>query len=166
MDQLTFISTDMMFLWVSKNRVLRHTFSFQSLRITLTWCGGQNSQLSSMKLGNKKLEQLFCMKIFSKLICNISMYSVLPIKWNPIKIKIFSFSYHITSIMTKGTENTCNQFQPLVWLIEAFWSKFHCPEWMNLLTRTVRNYKMQMIVKTRFESLHWELHSEGSTGSL
>ena len=48
--------------------VFHNTCCLQNLKITMNWCREQNSQLSSMKFSDKKLEQFFCMKLFSKLI--------------------------------------------------------------------------------------------------
>ena len=73
MNEQNFSSTDAKFL--CKYQVMsffHHTYCLQNLKITLNWCGEWNSQLNSRKFGNKKLEQFFCMKLFSELIYHIS----------------------------------------------------------------------------------------------
>ena len=52
--------------------VFHHFLSLQNLKIIMNWCREQSSQLSSMKFGDKKLEQFFCMKLFSVLIYYVS----------------------------------------------------------------------------------------------
>ena len=73
MNEQNFSSTDAKFL--CKYQVMsffHHTYCLQNLKITLNWCGEQNSQLSSTKFGDKKLEQFFCMELFSELIYHVS----------------------------------------------------------------------------------------------
>ena len=73
MNEQNFSSTDAKFL--CKYQVMsffHHTYCLQNLKITLNWCGEQNSQLSSTKFGDKKLEWFFCMELFSELIYHVS----------------------------------------------------------------------------------------------